>query len=307
MSRFPSSLTMMVSILIIAALSSLRYSRKLEGAHFQLKFDWNNKKEIQGFQHIHLDSLDYNYLQFSGMNLGLSPNNQHTFAIQVKKWQQYYFRFIDHEIHGDTLVMQAVEWLTGVPELQPGYVDLYELDVALKHNRGKNIVTIGDEMLIKDEAKYFRRKIATLRPVNFLGSKKDVFNFKHEADYGYTIDGILQDIERIPEADWYIIFVHTSLDASTSDLSRLLDTLLERQTTHKVLWISVPDLRSAFQQFNSSAWSEVLDAHGRDRLILLDGATLFEGDVKSYYMQDSVHLNKQAYEKLAEATVKLLR
>ncbi len=307
MSRFPSNTTMILSILIIAVLSSMRYSRKLDREHFQLKFDWKNKQEILTIQQLYIDSIDYNFIRLTGIKEVEIPDNQHTFAIHTKKKGNYYFRFIDAAINHDVLSLQSVEWLTGTPELESGYVDLIAYDVEFEANGGKTVVTIGDELLIKDEAKYFRRKIASESKVEFIGSQKDVFNYRHEASYSNRVETILDNVAQMPDADFYIVLMYAPPDSSQHLIPTLIDDLTNRTHTQKVIWITVPDLRQSADNRDKSMVGSTLNSLHNDKLEVLDATNWIQDDIAKWYMADGVHLNKPAYEQIAMETVKRLQ
>lgn len=307
MSKFPSNTTMIVSLLILAVLSGMKYSSKLDKSQLQLKFDWNKAKEVQQWRHIRIDSLDYNYLlisSFTGQNL---PDNQNTLELISDKGEKYYFRFIDVSQKRDTVVLGAVEWLTGVPELKNGNADLLEYDIPIKQNTGKSVVTIGDEMLIKDEAKYFRRKIAAESNVNFEGRRKDVFNYPHEADYRRSLEDVLDQVAHIPEADAYIIMLRPDALVNLPGVKQLIDVLSKRSQTQKIIWIVFPFLQDTPKQHDRQPIQDYLAGIHNDKLVILNGYMKLKDAPELYYLPDSISLSKEGYEKLAKETIKLLQ
>ena len=307
MSRFPSSLTMIVSILIIAILSSMKFHMKLEREHFQLKFDWKKEKEIQRWRSVTIDSLDYNYLKLSNIDSAQRPNYQNTFAIQTDKNEKYFFRFIDMIQSDNTITLSAVVWITGMPYLTDGKVDLYEFDIPLEVKSGKTIVTIGDEMMVKDEAKYFRRKMASKPNFNFEGRTKDVFNYKHEAEYGKTLQEVVQQLDDIPKADYYVIFFSKPEEEDQKYASELLNALSTRKSTERIIWIHNPLLNDLSKKNKKSEFENFLFALDINKLKISNTDSLFGDHPEIYYMPDGIHFNKLGYEKLASETVKLLR
>ena len=307
MNKFPSITTMVITILILAVMSGLKFSRKLERAHFQLKFDWKNEKEIQRWDNVIMDSMDYNFIRITGADRVKIPDNQNTFAVQAGKSNKFYFRFIDQEHRGDTLILKAVEWLTGVPEWKPTIINLTEYDVPLDEKSGKSIVTIGDEMLIKDEAKYFRRKMATLQQLRFEGSIKDVFNYRHEADYQRSLTSVIQTQSNISSAAFYVLFFNSDPGESKEEAEKLITILSERSESQKIVWIYVPYKQDLQTGNSDTTFIQFLKSLQIGKLSVIDGSRLFAPRPDLYFMQDGKHLNKLGYEKLAEETTKLLR
>lgn len=307
MSKFPSNTTMIASLLILAVLSGMKYSRKLDKLQLQLKFDWNKAKEVQQWRHIRIDSLAYNYLLISpitGQNL---PDNQNTLELISDKGEKYYFRFIDISQKRDTVALGAVEWLTGLPELKNGNADLLEYDIPIKQNTGKSVVTIGDEMLIKDEAKYFRRKIAAESNVNFEGRRKDVFNYPHEADYKRSLDDVLAQVAQIPDADIYIIMLRPDALVNPPAVKQLIDVLGKRSQTQRIIWITTTYQHYTSLQHDSQDIKDYLDGIHNDKLVILNGYMKLKDAPELYYLSDSLSLNKQGYERLAKETINLLQ
>lgn len=299
---------MISSILIIAVLSSIKFQKKLERNHFQLKFDWKKEREIQNWGSVSIDTMDYNFLKLSGINLSKHPDFQNTFAIQTDKNDKYYFRFINVVQSNDTMILSAVEWITGMPNLQGKKVDLYEYDIPLLVKTGKSIVTIGDEMMIRDEAKYFRRKIASEQNLNFEGRTKDVFNYKHEAEYGKTLQDIVNEVDSIPIADYYVIYFTKPEEGEYQKYAlELLNVLSARNVTERIIWINTPLLNNSSQNIKKIEFENFLATLDNRKLKISNVSSLFGVHVETYYMPDGIYLNKSGYEKLASETVKLLR
>lgn len=299
---------MISSILIIAVLSSMKYYKKLEREHFQLKFDWKKEREIQNWRSVRIDTMNYNFLKLSGINLSKHPDFQNTFAIQTDKNDKYYFRFINVVQSNDTMILSAVEWITGMPNLQGKKVDLYEYDIPLLVKAGKSIVTIGDEMMIRDEAKYFRRKIASEQNFNFEGRTKDVFNYKHDAEYGKTLQDIVNEVDSIPIADYYVIyFTRPEIGEYQKLAIELLNVLSARKVTERIIWINTPLLNDPSQHIRKIEFENFLATLDNRKLKILNASSLFGDYAEVYYMPDGVYLNKSGYEKLASEIVKLLR
>ena len=312
MNNFPSKLTMIVSILLLAVFSTLKYSTKLNSQLFQLKFDWNDEQVISESDNLVIDSISYNYLAVSGLSEKYNPSNQNTFSVNVSKGERYFFRFINYERNDKKFIFRAVEWLTGVPEKPHDPVSIIESDIPLQKNKGKSIVTLGNELLVKDEAKYFRRKIAIDKEVNFEGRVKDVFNYKHEAVNSENWEEKWDEVEDVPPADVYILFGIVNENKITdksyrNKLSSFLNELAHRKETQKIIWILSPYVKNKTQNARNQVSNQYISSLKMDKLQLLDAYSIFEKEETDYLMADSIQLNKYGYEKLADKTAELLK
>lgn len=83
------------------------------------------------------------------------------------KRKEYYFKFTNANINNQVCEFTGVEWLNGMPGSRLKTGNLYEFDLKLLKQPGKSVVTLGDNQLLYNEAKYFRRAIARENPVNF--------------------------------------------------------------------------------------------------------------------------------------------
>ena len=210
---------------------------------------------------------------------------------------------------GNSLIFTAVEWITGVPEVQNQKVNLTESDIPLKEKKGKTVVTIGDESLVKDEAKYYRRKIANETELNFLGTKKDVFNYLHFAARENSIEKVNADFESIPTADFYILSWNASQlkQEDLRNLKSFIQAVSKRKTTQKIIVLNAPKVKNTKQNQINQNYNDQISTLSNPKLIILDAFDLFKQERKEYLMPDSVHLNKLGYEKLAHKTVELLK
>lgn len=310
MNKFPSKLTMVLSILVIAVLLHLRYNQKLFSKHHQLNFDWQKERVLQTWEESNLDSVSYNYLSLTGISEDVSPNNQFTYSVENQYGKRQYFRYIYHIQKGNQIEFRAVEWINGIPDSSFKRIILKESEVPMKKQKGKTVITIGDDYLLKDEAKYYRRKIAAESNFNFEGTKKDVFNYKHEAGRESSIQEVLNNGKEIPPAEIYIlgwsskqIFQKDFLN----DADKLLRALSERPEAEKIIWLNAPKIKNQEVNESNLKLNQLLDNLNNNKLLVLDCYTFFENEKKEYLMPDSIHLNKQGYEMLAKQTLKLLK
>lgn len=312
MNRFPSSMTMFVSISLLALFTGFRFINKLAPQHLQLKFDWTNEKAINELDDLKMDSVSYNFLELNNVPTEFEPNNQNTFSLIQASGRKYYFRFINFERNGKVVTLSSVEWLTGVPESSFGKVVLKEVDIPLIKNYGGAVITIGDEFFIKDEAKYFRREIASKSKFDFEGKLKDVFNYKHLASYELNIDKLEKTVENAPEVDFYVIAISPTSEEFTDPnlelrFNKLIENLANRKKTKKIIWIEAPFVTNENQNVLNKKLNQILSKLKNNKLILLDAYSVFKNEKSEYLMPDGIHLNKFGYELLADKTVELLK
>lgn len=310
MHRFPSKSTMFILILILAIISTIRYASKIDTQLIQNFFDWDEEVWMHSYDNLKMDSVSYNYLRVRNFPGKHQPNNQNTFAIVNQKGQKYYFRFIYLNRKNETASFSGIEWLTGVPELSERPISITESHVPLKKTKGKTIVTIGNHLLVKNEAKYFRREISSRSNVNFDGRLKDVFNFKHEAIDGVDWMNKIIDVNSIPLADIYVVFGDFPKDlALDEELRRKLNGFLHQLSTKsnhvEIIWVLLPAVKNELENQKRIELNEFIKSLDNSRVVLLDAYSLFEDD-NNYLMSDSIQLNKNGYQKLAHEIVELI-
>lgn len=312
MNNYPSKIIMIVSILVVALLSGARQTMKQSANMFQLQFDWDKKEIIYKIKHLKIDSLSYNYLSLSGAESFYQPNNQNTYSLTYPNGKVYFFRFINSENIENNIEFKAVEWLTGIPDFSDAEVKLEELKVPLLKKNGYSILTLGDEFLIKDEAKYYRKKIASETDVNFLGSQTDVFNFKHDATFNGDWNFIYNEITKIDTAQVYIISAGIDEQVLAQadlkfKLNAILNELANRKSTQKIIWVNAPFVKNSSKNELNRSFNQILMNLNNEKLQILDAYSIFKNEKINYLMSDSVQLNKFGYELLAIKTIELLQ
>lgn len=307
MNNFPSKLSMTIIIALIAVFSTYRYAMKLNTKLIQNFFDWDKEVLIHSYNQLTVDSVSYNYLTIR--NSISKPYNQNTFALENQSGQKYYFRFINFFQTDSTSTFSTVEWITGVPDKTDGNFTITESDIPLKIRNGKTLVTIGSDLLVKNEAKYFRRKIASELNINFEGRTKDVFNFKHEAVNSDDWTSEMTEVDLIPNAEIYIVFGDFS-EQTNSELKnkteRFLEKLTNKEKNEKIIWILLPDVRNEQEKARRKKINQFILSLENPKLEILDANSIFENN-EIYLMTDGIQLNKVGYETLAHEIVNMLK
>lgn len=311
MHEFPSKSTMIILILAITVFSTYRYALKVDNKLIQNTFDWSNEKKINSFDGLLIDSVSYNYLGIYNFDPGLTLNYQNTYTLEKANRKKYYFRFA-FSIKTDSLIqIRGVEWLTGVPDFTQKPITLIESDIPLKEKKGKTVVSIGNEILVKNEAKYFRRKLASETDLNFEGRFKDVYNYKHEATNSDEWYEKLDEVDSISSAEIYILMGSFSEDLISNDdfifsLNKFIKSLSKKEGNEMILWILLPKVKNDLENQKRHKINELIKSLEEPKLFILDSDSIL-GDKANYLMPDSVQLNKYGYEKLAEEVIKMIK
>ena len=156
--------------------------------------------------------------------------------------------------------------------------------------------------------------MAADREVNFVGSKRDVYNYAHEAEAGKSILELKTEIEPIENADFYILFfgekdVNLELFEVKEAYEAVIDNMLEKQLAKKIILISLPPYLNQTSSIKRLAYNQELKqlADLNPKVLYLDAEQLFEANIDKYYRIEGSELSKAGYEKLAKETEKMLK
>ncbi|SMC33355.1 Lysophospholipase L1 [Moheibacter sediminis] len=280
---------------------------------FQMNYDWENVSLIDSVGNVDIDSVSFDYFSVKNnfkVNPTVSTNN--TYKLGTPK-TTYYFRASELEIATDQINFSGVRWINGHPEkyLKSGILEI--INLPLKEEGKKTVVTIGDSELIWQEARDLRKKLH-LKNQNllFLGSKKDVNGFAHEASVYITSQEILNNIDQIPAAENYVLFFgaqdkKTDKNLLEQNVCKILEILASRNETKKIITISLPPSNNDdFEKYNI-AFNEILKectaSNEKSVLIPLHERLQEESE---YLMQDGVHMNEKGYSILVKLLDKSL-
>lgn len=277
---------------------------------FQLHFDWNNEKVVSEHGDVFVDSISYNYVKLM-LSSPIIPNHQLTQKLSSQK-KHFYFRYVFTETKNNTIVFKGVEWINDQPSLQETHWKYSQTTIPLIRQNGPSIITIGDNILIDNEAKYFRKKTSNALKINFLGTQTDVFNYKHEAKRNITTDELLKTVKSVEKADIYILFFGIS-DKSpdenqiASNINEIYKTLKNKNPSSRIISILLPPSTNPETALFNEKINKILTERSLYNEIEIIDTPEFILPGEEYFMNDGISLNKKGYEKLAENVIKMLK
>lgn len=309
MSPFPSNKIMITTIILVAIGFGFKFINSSGQQFFQLNYDWDKEKPVENLGIARLDSVTYNYVQISGNNF--SPNSQNTYKLSNKS-DSYYFRYIYALKDSINLKFKGVEWITDIPEITNVEYKIKEVFLPIKEGEGPTVVTIGDRLLIENEAKYYRKDLTSLFPVNFKGQYYDVFDFPFEAVKMSTSTDILSKISAIPKADYYVLMygANEQLDSSNTlrnNTEEIIKVLQEKKPKKIVLITLPPSKDNSVKQSNSRLNEQFFALTETDGVELIDTYQLFTDNLDKYIREDGITISRDGYYELAKKTSKLIR
>lgn len=307
-SYLPSYKTMIWTILAITLVFAIDFMVSGKKKFFQLYYSWGEEKVLRDLGSVQLDSVSYNYVGLSGTDF--TPDPQRTYKLTLDS-KSYYFRYVFVESSENHLAFKGVEYVTGVPQIVNKTYQLEEVWLPLKEVEGPSVLTLGDRLLIANEAKYYRKDLGQIAyPIQFIGSKYDVFNFAYEADKAATSSDLLTLAPTLPKADTYIIMYGENEDASTEQFAKqseeLLDALLEKNPETIIVLGLPPSLDNALDvhhaQFNS-VLRKLSIAKG---IVFIDTYQVFSENIEKFIREDGISISRDGYYELAKLTSKQL-
>lgn len=309
MSSFPSNKIMFITVFCITIGFGAKFILKSNSQFFQLNFDWDKGKIIKSYGEMILDSVSYNYVKFQ--KEGFYPKNSETYKISNESGS-FYFRYIYTLKNKFTYEFKGVEWITDIPNQVNVNYAIEEVYLPLKTVNGPTIITIGDQLLMENEAKYYRKDIMKMYPANFKGSNFDVFDFQHEALNGNTSSNILNQIKTIEQTDFYILMYGSnesldSLPAFKTNTKEIFSTL-KNKSPKKVIVISLPPSKDELINEENVKKNDVFFEFSKTNDIkLIDTFLLFDGNLEKYLREDGISISRDGYYKLAKETVKFFK
>ncbi len=290
------------------------FFKKPSDIFFQMSYDWEKVSNIDSIGSVDIDSVSFDFLVLKN-NLkntqNISTNN--SYKLTTPK-TVYYFRTSDLITSGNSIVFSGVRWINGYPEKDLKTAGLQVIDLPLKQDGKKSVVTIGDSEMIWQSGRDIRKWLHLKnQDLIFVGSKKDVNGFAHEASIYATSEEILKNLDKIPIAENYILFFGAQDKATDkallkNNVCQILSNLAGRKETQKVIVIALPPSSvEAFEQYNIS-YNEILAqcTASIDKSILVPLHERLKGE-SDYLAEDGVHLNEQGYSVLVKLLDKTLK
>ncbi|MDP2686912.1 MAG: SGNH/GDSL hydrolase family protein [Aequorivita sp.] len=309
MNPFPSNKIMLTTILLVTLGFGIKFITSSNQQFFQLNFDWDKEQPIKEVGAATLDSVSYNFVKINKNDFW--PDPQNTYKLSTKT-DNYYFRYVFAIKDPSGIQFKGVEWITDIPESIGIEYKIEEVFLPLKKGTGPAVVTIGDKLLIENEAKYYRKDLTGIYSVVFKGNNSDVFNFSHEAKKHQTSVSILNGIKKIPSADYYVLMYGTneeldSLGTFQKNSKKIIDTL-QTNLPQKIVLIMLPPSRDAIiNQRNSKINDVFLELSKTNDLELIDTFQLFSENLDKYIRKDGISISRDGYYELAKETVKRIK
>lgn len=309
MRPFPSNKVMLTTILLVTLGFGIKFITSSNQQFFQLNFDWDKERTIKKLGTGILDSVSYNYVKVH-KNI-FNPNPQHTYKLSTKTGN-YYFRYVFALDNVEYLQFKGVEWITDIPELTGIEYNIEEVFLPLKTGAGPTVVTIGDGLLIENEAKYYRKDLTTLSPVHFKGQYNDVFDFPHEAKKTNTSSLILSQSHNVPAAEYYVLMYGSkeSLDSIKTFERNTLEILknLHAKKPQKVVFITLPPSKDSIINSRNKEFNDViLKISKLDDIEIINVFQLFSENLDKYIRKEGVNISRDGYYELAKRTAKLMK
>lgn len=300
---------MFVTVFLVTIGFGIKFITKSNKQFFQLNSDWSKEKTIKSYGEILLDSVSYNYVKFQKESF--SPEASTTYKLSNENGT-YYFRYIYSINNKGTYEFKGVEWITDIPDQINAVYTIEEVYVPLKVIKGPSLMTIGDQFLIENEAKYFKKDLLNIYPVNFKGSYFDVFNFQHEAIIGNTSSNIIKQVQSIESADFYVLMYGfnddlDSLPEFKSNTLKILKTLKTKTDKKSIFILLPPSKNEVINKSNIEKNKVLLELSEIENIELINTFLLFKEDLDKYIRDDGITISRDGYYKLAKETAKLLK
>ncbi len=311
--NLPSKSAIVFIWIILMIYLAFNFFKKPSDIFFQMSYDWENVSILDSIGEVAVDSVSFDFLVLKNdlkRTQQVSTNNSYKL---ITPKTVYYFRVSDLIMSENNIVFSGVRWINGYPEKELKTAKLEIIDLPLKEDGNKTVVTIGDSEMIWQEGRDLRKWLHLKnQDLVFLGSKKDVNGFAHEATVYATAGEILNRLDEIPTADVYVLFFGAQDKATDPALLKdqvcqVISRLSSRAETKKLIAVSLPPSNNpGFEQHNS-AFNNILKecTSATDKSVLIPLYDRLKEE-NNYLMDDGVHLNQQGYSILVKLLDKSL-
>jgi len=300
--KMPKPRVIGIFMLFFVLYYSFSFFLNLKTAFYQAHYDWKNLKILNKIDAVKIDSVSYNYLQLQTSKTKPDFDNQLTYKIE-SQGESYFFRYEYAIKKGNTFIFKRLEWLTDKPEDLSRNVKLFSVDLPLYKNQKITAVTIGDEWIFENDAKYLRRKLSQKLAVDFIGSKKDVFNYAYEGNKHLSTSDIAKIIDTLPEADYLILFfdgkVKTEMATDIENNIRKMAHQINQKKYKKVFWINMPEAKELKIKNTYAVINNTLNQIKSSKITIINTNDLLK-PIKNYQLSGLAYLNKSGYEKIAD-------
>ncbi len=298
---FPPGKTLFTAMLALILLYSIQFLWHIGDDFFQTNYNWNKKKILKEITPVTIDTFSYNFLQIQTNNK-YNPNNQHSYEV-IDQANKYYFRYEFSIKDQGNIRFYGLEWLAGQPDHLAPDSKLNEVDIPLIQKNKMTAISLGDEWVCTNDSKYFRRHIAHQIPLNFIGTRRDVFNYPFEGSPDTSTNDIISKLKNIPATDNLILYFDgnpavESKDEILKNIEKIYKILLQKKWKH-IYWINLPNTDNQKISELNSQINESIKQRGSDKIEIVNVSDILQ-PIANYQLQDHWHLNKAGYEKLGD-------
>lgn len=293
-----------VTITLLIGYLSWDFANKESRNFPSLNYDWSKERVVNDFGYVTIDSFSDNYLKLKvAEEETFQPTN--TFSI-YNEAKSYYFRFRYVLLSKNNVVFKDLFWLNDQPETGIKNFKLKEVDLPIKSVLEPKIVTIGDELLFQNEAKYFRREINRRINIKFVGNHKDLFGYEYYYLDKINFSLLNKEFYNVPKAQNILIFFKPSNDIEDELLSlqQLIDQIDKNKNVEKIIVMSIPifdENKINYMLFNK----KIPQLKNHSNKVVYFDVNKFLKVSPSNYRDDKNEISKQGYEKLAKEVSKL--
>jgi hypothetical protein len=199
------------------------------------------------------------------------------------------------------VIFKGLIWLNSQPKFLNEKFYFFEINLPINETSGPDFITIGDEQLYQNGAKYLRKELLRRKNINFLGAKKDVYGFNYYGDKNLTFQQLNNDYTKIPKAQYFVLMLRPKDEVSKAfaNLQKVVQRLLLEEKTKKVILITQPVYQNTPQSINDFNKNLINFAKEEENVFCIDLKSIFI-EMPSYYRVNINEISKAGYERLAK-------
>ncbi len=298
------NITVFVVLTLLLGYLTQNFIVKESNNYLSLNYEWSNLRVLNSFGDVVLDSVSDNFLSIKLINkIKFNPIN--TYRLESED-DTFYFRYIYSLVNNDKLYFKGLVWLNKEPNLNNLTYNFSEIDLPIKKVKGINIVTIGDELMYMNEAKYFRKEIKRREQVNFLGDKKDIYGFNFIGNKIITYKDLNTSFKSIPKAHYFVIMMNPRKpnDIAFKNLNDLVLNINSKYLKSKIIIITAPVYKEtpvSVINFNK----KIIRLSIENNKVTSIDLKAIETETPNFYRDNINEISKKGYEKLAREVIKL--
>lgn len=293
-----------VLFLLIAYLS-MNFIQKESRNFASLNYSWSEEDVIKNHASIIIDSISDDYLRIKTQEkIIVLPHN--TFKIENKE-ESYYFRYTYSIPTNDEVIFKGLIWLNKQPEITKKLYDLIETNLPIEKVNGPSIITIGDDQIFQNEAKYLRKDLKRRSNVNFIGKEKDLYGFNFEGFNEISFNYLKTNAATHTNYDVIILFLKPKGDLKNEieDLKEYTNNIVQEEEGIKIIIITQPIYE--YTSVSIKKYNEKLlqFSETNKNVTIIDLQTIFK-NTPIYFRKNINELSKEGYEQLAKEVSKVL-